>query len=245
METDMDSDTTTTEPQKPKAKKKLLVLAIVIFLCGLIVLASGISVFIYNYQDTESDGYAYSNVYHVNTSTYAFALYMNQYNVTTWGFLGAANVAQMKFIVKSTNPTNELFTGYATTAASQPYLKSFQCEIPTYWRWFAEPYYAEISINPTAIEGTGAPPSLPQTQTFWLTTAHSNDIAVMTYLPLHEQHLWFIMNQDGSKNVSADIQIAFQSPILTTLPILLIPLGIVLAAGGFYLLIRWRKKMKR
>jgi uncharacterized membrane protein len=228
----MESNTSKEESKKPKSRK-ILVLGIVIFLFGLVVIASGISIYIYN-QGNDSDGYVYSNVYHVNTSVYAFALYMNQYTISTWGFLGAANVAQLKFIVKATDPSRELFTGYATTKEGEPYLQSFECEIPTNWHWWAEPYYAEIFINTTTIAGTGAPASLPVAQTFWLAQAHSNSIAEMTYLPLKEQHIWFIMNQDGSKNVSADIQIAFKSPILTVLPFILIPLGIVFSAVGIY-----------
>jgi hypothetical protein len=242
VERHMESSSTPAEVQKPKNRKRLMILGIVMVILGLLVLAGGISVLVYNIMDTDSDGYAYSNVYHVNTSTYAFALYMNQYKISTWGFLGAANVAEIKFIVKPTDSSKELFTGYATTATSESYLKSFEAEVPTYWRWWAEPYYAEISISPTAVGGTGAPPSLPQTQTFWLTSAHSTTDAEMTYLPLNEQHIWFIMNQDGSKNVSADIQIAFKSPILTILPYLLIPLGIILAIAGLYLIMLWRKK---
>jgi hypothetical protein len=225
------------EQQKPKIKKKRLILAVVLFVLGLLILASGISVLAYNLGN-DSDGWTYSNVYHVNTTAYAFTLYMNEYKLSTWGFLGAGNVAQMKFIVKATDPSRELFTGYATTKASEPYLQSFECEIPTYWHWWAEPYYAEILLNTTTIAGTGAPASLPEAQTFWLAQAHSNSIAEMTYLPQHEQHIWFIMNLDGSKNVTADIQIAFRSPILTILPFVLLPLGIVLVGGGVYLLRR-------
>jgi choline-glycine betaine transporter len=59
-----------------------MVLGIVIFVLALVVLAGGISVFMYN-QDTDSEGYVYSNVYHVNTSTYAFTLYMNQFKLST------------------------------------------------------------------------------------------------------------------------------------------------------------------
>jgi hypothetical protein len=233
----MDSETNNAEHHKPKTSKKRLILGIVIFVMSFLVLAGGISVFIYN-QGTDSDGWIYSNVYHVNTSAYAFTLYMNEFKLSTWGFLGAGNVAQMKFIVKATAPSRELFTGYATTKASESYLQSFECEIPTYWQWWAEPYYAEILLNTTTIAGTGAPASLPVAQTFWLAQAHSNSIAEMTYLPLHEQHIWFIMNLDGSKNITADIQIAFKSPILTVLPFVLLPLGIVLVAGGVYLLRR-------
>jgi len=229
----MNPETSNEEPQKPKRSKKRIVLGIVLFVIAFLVLSAGISIFIYN-QDTDSEGYVYSNVHHVNTTTYAFTLYMNEFKISTWGFLGPENVAQIKFIVKNTSPTKELFTGYATTKDSEPYRQSFQCEIPTYWRWIAEPYYAEIILNTTIIDGDGPPTSLPQTQTFWLTSAHSNNTAQMTYLPQHEQHIWFIMNLDGSKNITADIQIAFKSPILTVLPFVLIPLGLVLAVGGVY-----------
>jgi hypothetical protein len=244
-ERSMESNSQPEEAKKPKPKKRRMILGIVLVIIGLLVLAGGISVLVYNILDTDSEGYAYSNVYHVNTSTYAFALYMNPYKISTWGFLGATNVAEIKFIVKPTPPSTELFTGYATTAASEPYLQSFEAEIPVYWRWWAEPYYAEISINPTAVGGTGAPPSLPQNQDFWVASAHSTTDAEMTSLPLNEQYIWFIMNQDGAKNVSADIQIAFRSPILTVLPYLLIPLGAILALVGVYLIILWRKKQSQ
>jgi hypothetical protein len=239
----MDSEPAIEKPQKPKTGKKRLVIALIFLISAFLVLSAGISIFIYN-QGTDSEGYAYSNIYHVNTSAYAFTLYMNEYKISTWGFLGAENIAEMKFIVKTTDPSKELFIGYATTAASEPYRLSFQCELPTYWHWWAEPYYSEISINTTTIEGDGAPAQLPQTQTFWLASAHSANTAEMTYLPLHEQYIWFIMNNDGTKNITADIQIAFKSPILTILPLLLLPLGLILAIGGVYPLIRKKSHKK-
>jgi hypothetical protein len=242
MRVTMDSEPNIEKPQKPKTGKKRLVIALILFVCAFLVLSEGIPIFIDN-QDTDSEGYVNSNIYHVNTSAYAFILYMNEYKISTWGFLGAENVAQMKFIVKTTDPSKELFIGYATTAASEPYRLSFQCELPTYWHWWAEPYYSEIYINTTTIEGDGAP-ALPQTQTFWLASAHSNTTAEMTYLPLHEQYIWFIMNLDGTKNITADIQIAFKSPILTILPVLLLPLGLILAIGVVYLLIRKKSHKK-
>jgi hypothetical protein len=233
----MGSETNIEEQPKPKTRKTRMILGIVIFIVGLLVLAGGISVFVYN-LDTDNEGYTDSNIYHVNTSAYAFTLYMNKYEPSAWSFLGVENVAKLKFIVKATNSTKELFTGYATTAESESYRKSFECEIPTYWHWYAESYYAEILINTTVIEGTGAPPTLPQAQTFWRASAHSTSTAEMTYLPLHEQHIWFIMNLDGSKNITADIQIAYKSPSLSTLPFVLLPLGIVLVGAGVYLLRR-------
>jgi hypothetical protein len=237
----MEPEPTVETPQKPKTSKKRLILAAVLFVVGLLVLSAGISISMYN-QDTDSEGYAYSNVYHVNTTAYAFTAYMNEFKTSTWGWLGPENVAQIKYLVTNLNPGKELFTGYATTQQSEPYRQSFQCEIPTYWYWHAEPYYAEIYINTTVTEGEGAPATLPQTQTFWLTTAQSADTATMTYLPQHEQHIWFIMNSDGSPNITADIQIGFKSPILTILPLIFLPVGIILILVGVFFLKKKKNK---
>jgi LPXTG-motif cell wall-anchored protein len=235
----MDTETKLVGKKEPHITKKTLLAVIALMTGGGLLLAGGISVFAYN-LGTDSEGYAYSNVYHVNTSTYGFTLYMNEYKLSTWGFLGASTIAEMKYIARPTNG-KKLFIGYATTTASQAYGDSFQREIPTYWRWWAEPYYAEISISPTAINGTGAPQP-PQNQTFWLASNHSSMTAAMTYLPLKEQHVWYVMNLDGSQNVSADIQIAFRSPILTILPYILILIGIIMLASAVYFLRRKKTK---
>jgi len=50
-----------------------------------------------------------------------------------------------------------------------------------------------------------------------------------------------LMNADGSKEVNADLQLGFKVPILTWLPYILIPLGIVLSISGFALLSKRRK----
>jgi len=235
----MESETKNAGKETRMAGKKYILAGAALILIGMVFLAGGLSVFAYN-RGTDSEGYVYSNVYHVNTFAYSFTLYMNEYKLSAWGFLGASNIAQMKFVARPTN-SKDLFIGIATTAASQAYRQSFECEIPTWWHWWAEPYYAEILINTTAINGTGAPQP-PQDQTFWLASAHSTTQATMTYLPLHEQHAWFVMNLDGSQNVSADIQLAFRSPILVILPYILVPTGIVLLGAGVYLFrIRKRK----
>lgn len=236
----MDSPPDQLTPQKRKISKTPLIGAIVLFVVGFLVLSAGISIFIYN-QDTDSNGFVYSNTYPVDTSTHAFTLYMNPYKISTWGWLGTENIAEMQFIVKNKNPGKELFTGIATTQLSEPYRKSFRCEFPTFWRWIVEPYWAEIIINTTMVEGQGTPASLPDAQTFWRTSATTTDTAVFTYLPMGEQHIWFIMNSDGSQNITADIQIGFKSPILTILPLVFLPLGIVLFAGGAVMLFFKRK----
>ena len=236
----MDEDKKSIKQKKHKIsiRKKIVVIVLVFF--GVLLIASGGSVLYYNLS-TDAEGYAYSNVYHVNTPAYAFTAYMNEYKISTWSFLGASNIADIKYIVKPTDSTKEIFMGYATTTASQTYLDSFMIELPTYWTWWAEPYYAEIDINTTLISGSGAPIELPQEQTFWLTSAQSSGVVTMNYLPQNEQHVWVIMNSDGSSDISADIQIAFKSPILTILPQILIGIGLILIVLGIYILKRRKK----
>ena len=229
------------EAPQPKKGKRHLILAIVLLIIGFLLLSTGAAFAYYN-STTSSDGFSYSNIYHVNTPSYAFTAYMNQFQGGTFSFLGAENIGQLKFIAKNLNPGKELFIGYATTRESESYRQSFQCTIPTYWTWYTEPYYAEIDITTTVQEGTGAPAVLPQTQTFWKTTDQSSETAVMNSLPVGEQYIWFIMNSDGSANITADIQIAFKSPILTMLPLIFLPIGILLLVVGFYLLIRKKKQ---
>jgi len=231
-------------PVKQKTRKKRLILAVILLVIGFLIVAAGASLLYYNQVDTDSEGYAYSNIYHVNTQAYAFTAYMNEFQASTWAWLGMDTIAQIKYIARNLNPGKELFIGYATTAQSDSYRKSFQCEIPTNWHWIAEPYYAEINITTTVVDGAGAPAALPQTQTFWVTTAQSSDTAVMSYVPQHEQHVWFIMNSDGSSNITADIQIGFKSPILTILPMIFLPLGILLLVGGALLLRKKKDKTK-
>jgi hypothetical protein len=235
----MEQDTTTEAAQKPRKMKKHLILAGVLLVIGFLILASGASLVYYNQLDTDNEGFVYSNIYHVNTTTYGFIAYMNPYLASTFGFLGMNNIAQIKYIARNLNPSKELFMGYATTRESEPYSRSFLHQFPTFWHWTARPYYTDINITMLATNGTGAPAALPQAQTFWLAEAHSTDTAVMTYVPQQEQHVWFIMNADGSNNITADIQIGFKSPILSVLPLILIPVGLLLLLIGVLLL---RKK---
>lgn len=238
----MDKEIESKNHKKPKIrlKQKIVIALFVIF--GLLFIASGASILYYNLGN-DAEGYAYSNLYHVDTSTYAFTAYMNEYNISPWGFLGAGNVAEIKYIATSADPTKELFIGYATTAASQAYIHGFQSEFPTYWHWLAEPYYAEIDINTTMIDGTGVLSQLPQEQTFWLASAQGSGTVTMNYIPQHEQHVWFIMNSDGSSNISADIQIAFRSPILNILPTILIGIGLIFIGVGAYILLKQKKRI--
>jgi len=110
----MEPEPTVETPKKPKTSKKRLILAAVFFVVGFLVLSAGLSIFMYN-QDTDSEGYAYSNIYHVNTTTYAFTAYMNEFKTSSWGWLGLENVAQIKYLVTNLNLGKELFIGYATT----------------------------------------------------------------------------------------------------------------------------------
>ncbi len=236
----MEETTTPKVDNKQKKGKRPVILAAVLLIIGFLFLSAGASFAYYN-STTGSDGYSYSNIYHVNTTSHAFTAYMNQFQGGIFSFLGAENIGEIKYIAKNLNSGKEVFIGYATTREAESYRRSFQCTIPTFWTWHVEAYDAEITITNTVIEGTGAPAALPQTQTFWRATDQAADTATMRYLPKGEQYIWFIMNSDGSANITADIQIAFKAPILTLLPLVFIPIGVLILVIGVYLMIRKKK----
>jgi hypothetical protein len=237
----MEQPAATQTPPPVQKRKKHFVLAAVLLIIGFLFLAAGATLVYYN-STTSSDGFTYSNIYHVNTPSYAFTAYMNQFQGGTFSFLGEENIGQLKFKVTNLTPGKDVFIGYATTRESESYRKSFQCTIPTYWTWHVNAYDAEIDITTTIMDGAGAPPSMPQTQTFWRASDQATDTATMTALPVGEQYIWFIMNSDGSANITADIQIGFRSPILTILPLIFLPIGILLLMIGIFLLIRKKKQ---
>jgi len=243
----MKTENQTVENKKPRKKTVILVLAVLFLVLGIASLGYGAYIAIEN-QKTDSEGYALSNVYEVNSSVYVFALWMNEYDLSPiWRALGADNFAQLKYIVTSTDPNKELFVGYATASDAGPYLGqgiTYETAYPE-WNWIARPYYAAIEIPSTQVvneEFPMAPPRLPQEETFWRISTHTNTTTKMYYLPLNNMYTLFIMNQDGSQGVQATLQIGFKVPIFSWLPYLLITVGLVLVLVGVYLLLRRKQK---
>ncbi len=140
----------------------------------------------------------------------------------------------------------QVFAGWTEASDGAAYVDQFRYETPDQgWHWWVDPYYAEIGVPSTKIVHQGAPARAPADESFWIESVVTADTATIYWDPTWEQSagmkMIVLMNADGSSGVNADLQLGFKVPILTWLPYLLIPLGILLCVVG-YLLFRRRKR---
>ncbi len=229
-------------------RKKILVLtfSILLFILGIAAIAGGAAVLYYN-AGTDSEGYAISSVYEVRSSANAFVLWVAPLQSrSSFSWLGEENIAQTKWIVSAVDASKQVFAGWAEASDGAAYVDQFRYETPDQgWHWWVEAYYAEIGVPSTNIVHQGVPARTPAAESFWLDSVVTIDKATIYWDPTWEQNagmkMIIIMNADGSSGVSANLQLGYKVPILTWLPYLLIPLGILLCFGG-YLLFRRRKR---
>lgn len=236
-------------PEKKGIKKGKIILLIgivLLVLFGVSSILSGTVILILN-RGTDKDGYSLSDVYKVETSTYAFALWVSPLRIPSYlSWMNPDDIAQTKWVVNAVNPSKELFIGWAKAADGENYLNGFQFETPPSWHWSTTPYHPRMDIPSTVIHNEGAPSKPPTQENFWLKSAHSSNSSTInwdpTWSPQTDKNILIIMNADGSGNVEADLQLGFKVPIFSWLPYLLIPLGVLMCIGGIFL-IRLRKRM--
>jgi hypothetical protein len=236
-------------PSKRRNRKRILfaVFAILLLLMGVLLIACGAALFAYN-SGADSEGYSISEPYTIKTSANAFVVWVRNMNLNPmYAWIGADNLAKNKWIITSINSEKEVFAGWARAADCESYISFFTHETPNMsWHWYTEPYYAEIEIPSTAIEGQGAPTRPPTQEGFWTKSVSTSDSAAIYWDPVWDankgMNMLVIMNADGSSNVNATFQLGHTVPILQWLPYLLIPFGIVLCVGGL-LLIRKRRRI--
>jgi hypothetical protein len=206
----------------------------------------GTTILVFN-RGTDKDGYSLSDVYRVETSAYAFALWVNPLRISSYlSWMNPEDIAQTKWVVKAVNSSKEIFIGWANATDGENYLNGFQYETPPSWDWSTSPYHASMDIPTTMIYNGGAPSRSPTQEAFWIGSAHSSDSSTLNWDPNWPskagRNILILMNADGSSNIAADLQLGFKVPIFGWLPYLLIPLGIVICLGGIFL-IRRRKRM--
>jgi len=227
-------------------KIPLLIVSILLFVLGIAAIAGGAIVLYYN-GGTDAEGYAISPVHEVRSTANAYVLWVAPMKSgSTFSWLGEDNIAATKWIIKAAGSGKQVFAGWAKAATVESYLNQLKYETPDKgWHWYIEPYYAEIEVPSTKIVNQGASTHAPADESYWLDSVVTSDSATIYWDPSWQQsegmNIIIIMNADGSSGVNADLQLGFQVPILTWLPYLLIPLGILMCVGG-YLLFRRRKK---
>jgi hypothetical protein len=227
-------------------RKRLLptIVGLLLIILGIVAIAGGAAVLYYN-TGTDAEGYAISPVYEVRSSANAFVLWVAPLQSTgSFGWLGDDNVAETKWVVSTVDTGRQVFAGWTKASDGTTYIDQFRYETPDQgWHWYVDPYYAEIGVPSTKIVHQGAPARAPANESFWIDSVVTSDTSTVYWDPTWEQSagmkMIVLMNADGSSGVNANLQLGFKVPILTWLPYLLVPLGILLCLGG-YLLFRRR-----
>ena len=227
-----------------------VVLGIILILLGIIPLASGAAILVFN-RSEDSKGYHLSNTYQMNTSTYAFAMAMSPMRVESFygrlaqNLFGVQNTVQAEWIITPVNSSKAVFAGWAPHTAGENYINTMETELPTYWHW-SGPYSPALTIHATAVsgQGLGGPSASPAAQTFWLASAHSNSAFNLDFNPVWDSsqgnNYLIITNLDSSKGVAANITLGYKIPIFNWLGYVLVPVGIIIFACGI-LLVRKKK----
>jgi hypothetical protein len=234
--------TMTSKTGSPQKKRRIAKLVITFLLLGigLFVLVAGAYFAFMNQTATDKEGYVLSQPYRIQSGgAYAFILGVNAGNTSS------AN-AVLKWVVTSTDPSKELFVGWAWSNDADNYLNgvTFEAPYPVY-NWHYGLYSALLNITTTTIWSGSAPSVSPGQENFWLDSGTTN-----ATIAIHYDHTWdsstlgnkalVIMNVDGSRNIQADVQFGAKIIIYGWLPYVLIPAGVILFMIGIAIFRRKR-----
>lgn len=217
------------------SKKKILltIVSVLVLLLGTVALIAG-AVIMYLNATNDSEGYALSNTYHIQTDSNAFVLWVG----------APVSEARLKWIITSTDSNNDVFAGWGAAGTVNAYTGNYQYATPAAgWNYHARAYEAALNITNVQIVNQNYP-VMPLPQGIWLDTATIVDTSTLYCSPNNsgdKMGMLVIMNTDGSAGVDAEIQLGSRIPMYSWLPYLLIPLGIILLAVGLLLIKRKNK----
>ncbi len=219
------------------SKKKILltIISILVLLLGIVAMIAG-AVIMYLNTTNDSEGYALSNTYHVQTSSNAFVLWVG----------APVSEARLKWIVTSTDSGKQVFAGWGAATTVTEFVGNYQFATPAYgWNYHAQAYEASINITNVDIMNSDKP-VMPAPTGIWLDTVTTTRATTLYCSPNavanDNMGMLVIMNADGSNGVDAQIQLGSKVPLLGWLPYVLIPVGIVFLVAGLLLVKRVRKK---
>jgi hypothetical protein len=216
------------------AKNKMLIVSILLLVLALVALISSADI-LYLASGNDSEGYAASESYKINSSSNAFALWLSS----------PVNRAQLKWIVTADDPSKEVFVGWGAENSVEPYLTSFEYETATQWNYYARAFSASLSIPSTVKLRSGTPASLPGAQHVWADQVTTSSSATLHLSPVYSSEskgVLVIMNADGSSGVNATVKFGSKLEIYGLLPFVLIPVGVVLLIVGLLLLLKKNRK---
>ena len=215
------------------SKKKFVIFSVILIIFGAISTIAG-GVFMYLNAGNDSEGYALSNTYTINTSANAFGLLV----------ASPSSGAQLKWVIHSLN-SKEVFAGWGAESVLGSYSNQYKFATPIYgWNYHAS-YYASIKITSVEIINQDKP-AMPRPLAGMLinqgTSADSTTLYCTRIDEADSMGAIIVMNADGSNGVNATIQLGSKIAVYGWLPYLLIPMGVVLIIIGMLLFKRSTKQ---
>jgi hypothetical protein len=204
-----------------------LVLGSLGLLAALALIGSAIAGIYRLETNRDANGYFVTHTHHYQTSSYA----LSTESLNVGGVTGAleAGLVRLRITATSTVGAKPLFIGIARTTDVNRYLARVEHD-----------ELRDINFDPFKIDylrlGTGAPRALPSTQSFWQARASGTGTQSISW-PV-EKGRWsaVVMNADGSRNVSADAQLAARLSGAWWFVAAFMALGALSLAGGIALL---------
>jgi len=175
----------------------------------------------------DATGYFTTHPHHYQTSSYA----LSTESLSVGGVTGAleAGLVRLRITATSNDAARPLFIGIAHTKDVNRYLGRVQHD-----------ELRDIKFDPFKIDyrrlGTGAPRTLPSTQSFWQTRASGTGTQTLSWQVKKGRWSAVVMNADGSRNVGVEAQLAARLSGAWWFVTALIALGAVSLAGGIALI---------
>jgi len=220
----------------------LLVIGIIVLLISLGFVAGGAVLYGVNTTLTDSQGFISSKGVELTASSYAIATQDVNINVGTgipvnvWG-ISPGDLVTVGITASSNSPTENVFIGIANEADAQTYLSNVQ--------------YHEISrlhFNPGGtpdvqyITHQGSVPANPVSQTFWVSSTYGTGTRTLEWAPQSGTYWIILMNEDASAGLDHTVSLAARVPLLSTIGLGLLALGIVgLIVGAIMLYFALRR----
>jgi hypothetical protein len=204
-----------------------LVLGSLCLLAALALIGSAIAGIFGLETNRDATGYFVTHTHHYETHAYA----LSTESLDVGGITGAleAGLVRLRLTATSDDTAKPLFIGIARTT-----------DVDRYLARVAHDELRDINFDPFKIDyvrlGTGAPRTLPSTQSFWQTRASGTGPQTISW-PV-EKGRWsaVVMNADGSRHVGVDAQLAARISGAWWFVAAFIALGALSLAGGIALL---------
>ncbi len=207
----------------------LLIMGVIVLLISLGLIISGGGLLVVNNYLADDDGYYSTKTIRIEKGSYAIIsepldMDLDEAWIWDWG-----NLASFKVEGTNDDQLKNIFIGVAEGNDVKDYLADVEYDEVT-----------DIDVSPNELEYThhtgDSEPEAPDTQTFWLESAHGAGEQVIEWEL--ESGTWsvVVMNEDGSHGLDVDIVLSAKIPWLFSVALWLLISGIVVLVVGMVLI---------